>query len=471
MENKFINRKPELEFLNDKYKQKKFHLIVFYGRRRIGKSELITHFCRDKPHLYFLANKRGTKNNVNRFVELSSKLFNDFKPEINNFEESFKYIIKKSQDKRFIICIDEFSYLIEKDPEIVSDFQLIVDIILKNSNIMLIFCGSSISMMEKGILGYKSPLYGRRTGQWRVKPFKLRDLFSYYNTNIENFIKILSVFGDIPAYFLIYDKSKDIYANIKEKILKKGEFLYKEPEILLREELKEPDTYFDVLKATSYYPKPSDISNLAGIPGKDISKYFKNLSSIDIIEKINPVISKKEITKTSLYLIKDNYFNFWFKFVYPNISQLEEARSEEILNLIKSNYEILLQKYFEVFCQKLLIEKILMKDFNFTKIGKQWGRIPRAPKGENQYEIDICAINEQENEILFGECKWKNNVNAKKIANEIENKSKFVNWKLNKRKEIFVIFAKSFKEKINEFEGRKVYCFELKDIEERMKRF
>jgi len=467
MKPNFLNRKKELDFLSRKYKNNGFQFIVIYGRRRVGKSELITHFCENKSHVYFLANKRGTANNASRFIELTANVFGDFIPEINNFQDSFKYILKKVKNKKFVVCIDEFSYLIEKDPDITSDFQIIIDRILKNSNIMLILCGSSISMMEKGVLSSKSPLYGRRTGQWKLQPFKIKDLFDYFHPiDLEEFIKVFSIFGDIPLYFLLYDKKKDLFFNVKNNILTKGELLYREGEILLKEELREPETYFDILKATSIIAKPSKIANLAGINAKDLPKYIKNLQAMGIIEKINPITLKKEKTKTTSYFIRDNFLNFWFKFIYPNLSQLEERRVDDISMLVQNNLKELIEKRFEIFCKKLIMEKVVLGTFIFTKIGKQWGKF-KGEKGKNTYEIDICALNEDRKEILFGECKWKDKVDVDEVVNNLKKKAGYVKWHNEKRKESYVVFAKSFKKKIKE---ENVFLFDLEDIMKGLKK-
>ncbi|MBI5066297.1 ATP-binding protein [Candidatus Woesearchaeota archaeon] len=461
MKPNFLNRTEEMNFLKESYNKKGFQFLVFYGRRRVGKSELLTNFCVSKPSLYFLANTRGTRQNIERLTELAAKHFGDFKPELKNFHEFFEYLINKTKNERFIVCIDEFSYLLEKDPDLASDFQIIIDMLLKKSNLMLILCGSSISMMEKGVLSAKSPLYGRRTGQWKVNPFKIKEVYKYFKEiDFEDFVKIYCIFSNIPAYFLVYDKNKNIFLNIHEKILSKGAVLYREGEFLLKEELKEPDTYFDILKAISNVPKPSKIANQAAVNQKDLPKYTKNLLSIELVEKVNPPTVKKEKTKTTFYFIKDNFINFWFKFVYPNISLLEEGRNEEILSLIKNNFEEYISKLFENFCKKIIEEKIIFEHTNFTKISKWW---------QKDKEIDIIALNQDSKEILFCEFKWKENVNAEEIMKELIEKTKFVEWNNNSRKESFAIFAKSFKKKIKEFNNKTIYCFDLKDLEKMLK--
>lgn len=464
MEPKFINREKELEFLEDKYKDK--GLVVIYGRRRVGKTELITHFSKNKAHIYFLANKRGSFANADRFAEKAAKFFNDIKPAIKDFDDVFKYIINRIK-KKLIITIDEFSYLVEKDSAVPSVFQVIIDEILEKSNVMLILCGSSISMMEEGVLSYKSPLYGRRTGQWKLNPLSIKNVIKFFPTlDMKELIEFYSIFGDIPAYLIKVNPKESLFENIRKKILTKGEFLYDEGRNLLMQELKEPDAYFDILEAMTKASKPSGIANFAKIDPKDLPKYIKNLKKIDLVEKINLITEKKP--KKTLYIIRDNFIEFWFKFVYPNKSELEENKIEYTLNLIKEKFTQHIGKYFEKFCLNMLKEK-LFTIFNFTKIGKQWGKIPNAPKDKNQYEIDILALNEKTKEILFAECKWKENVNPYKVLKELKEKTKYVNWNNEKRKESYAIFAKSFSKEVKESDGKKVYCFDLKDIEKVLK--
>ena len=166
---------------------------------------------------------------------------------------------------------------------------------------------------------------------------------------------------------------------------------------------------------------------------------------------------KSQKSKKRLYFIKDNYLNFWFKFIYPNKSSLEEGEIENVLNKIIEKYPEYFSQIFEKICRKVIVKK-----FSFNRIGKQWGKTYR---GKETYEIDILALNEKTKEILFAECKWRNNVNAENIAKKLEEKTKNIDWNTSNRKEIFVIFAKSFKKKIEEYEGRRVYCYDLKDLE------
>jgi uncharacterized protein len=204
--------------------------------------------------------------------------------------------------------------------------------------------------------------------------------------------------------------------------------------------------------------KLTEIANLANIPAKDMPKYLKNLIKIDLIEKINPVTEIN--TKKSSYLIKDSFIKFWFKYVYSNISSLEENKFEEVMNIVKKDLNLFVSFYFEYFCMQLLKN---INIFTFNKIGKQWGKF-NGEKGKNTYEIDIVAFNDKE--ILFCECKYQDKVDAEKIFNELKDKSKHVKWNNENRIEHYAIFAKSFKSKIKK---ENLILYDLKDIEKMLK--
>jgi len=181
---RFINRYEELGFLEKRFKEKQSQLIIIYGRRRAGKTETIKQLYKDKDAIYFLGDRRGTLQNTERFAEIAARYFDDMPPRVKNFDDVFEYIAKKLNKRRLIIVIDEFSYLVEKDESIPSVFQLAWDEFLKDKNVMLILSGSSISMMERGALSYKSPLYGRRTGQIKLSPFTIENILEFYPTDL-----------------------------------------------------------------------------------------------------------------------------------------------------------------------------------------------------------------------------------------------------------------------------------------------
>jgi len=462
----FINRKEELSFLERKYKEGNFQFIVLYGRRRTGKTELISHFLKDKDSIYYLADKRGTLINAKLFAKEAAKKYDDIEPAVDNFDLTFEYILKRAGNKKIIVAIDEFSYLLEKDDSLASVFQKISDMLLKNSNVFLILCGSSISMMEKGVLSYKSPLYGRRTGHWKLVPLHFIESVKFFpKYSIEDQIKTYLILGGIPAYMKEFNAEKGLYENIKDKILTKGEMLYDEVKVILQEELREPSTYLKILdNMAKGSTKIVDIANKSYLDAKDIPKYLNILQKLEYVKRINPITEKKPKSKKTLYKISDNFFQFWLNFIEPNRSELELNKRDVILEQIKKESDMLFGRSFEKLCAELMLE--LPLPITPSKIGTWWGR-GKALSTENlareEIEIDIVAIDEHRNEILSVECKWSNlsEKEARQIIIDLKEKTKFI--ELKRKKDHLGIFAKNVQGKEN-LKKEGIIVFDLDDI-------
>jgi AAA+ ATPase superfamily predicted ATPase len=462
---RFINRTNELKFLEKKYKSKEAEFIIIYGRRRIGKTELLLKFCENKESMYFIGRLESKEETIKRFNNLLIERFGNTKllsSPLSNWDAIFDYIAE-NVDKRLILVIDEFPFLVDRSPEIISIIQDKWDSKLKNTEIMLILSGSSISMMEKYALDYKSPLYGRRTGQWKVDKMNVIHLKEFFpNYSIEDLIRIYSYLDTIPGYLTKFLYGHSLTKNLEEKIFSKGEFLYEEIEILLREELRDPSNYMSIISAiagglTAF----NEIYNKTGLDKSLLSKYISVLENLGILEKIIPVTESyksKLKARGALYSLKDNFFDFWFKFVYLNKQELEKGNANIVLANIKQDIEQYVSKKFENFAKEVVSLGVLG---SFSKIGRWW---------DKKREIDIVAINEDKKEILFGECKWSNNVNALSIISGLSEKTKYVYWHNQDRKESFAVFAKSFSKKISKFEGKKVQCFDLKNIEKSLEK-
>ena len=455
----FINRKDELELLEERYRQHSFDFIVIYGRRRIGKTELIKNFVKDKPHIYMLCNKAGTSANVSRFKQVVSKFLRE--PEIASvdLEQIFSYLVPKAKDK-IVVILDEFSYLVEKDDAVPSLFQTVIDEVLKDKNLMLIICGSSISMMES-LLGYKNPLYGRKTGHIKLDFLNFRyfdDFFPDYD--LEEKIRTYAILGGVPFYLDRFDTDRSALENAKKEILSKKGRLYEEADFLLREEMREPDIYKAILSAISQgNAKVSEISNKTGIKASDMDRYLKILIMLGIIKKEIPVTEKK--SKKTLYSIDDNFFDFYSFFFEPFRSDIELGEMRNLEESLKKNFNAYTGKKFENLVRKEVIRKIT--PFPISRVGRWWG-FYRDMEGRKELEIDIIALNEDTREIIFCECKWQDKVNPEKLIEELKEKAKFVNWNNEKRKEYYAVVARSFSVKTKQGE-----CIDLKELEKILK--
>lgn len=439
---KFIDRESELKTLRDEYNKKESSFVVLYGRRRLGKTTLIHEFIKDKLSLYFLATEESETQNRNAFKQLvgsftNNKYFDDI--QINDWNYLFHEIVQFKISEKKVIVIDEFQYLGKSNPAFPSVFQKIWDTVLKDENVMVILCGSLISMMESQTLHYDSPLYGRRTAQIKLQqiPFTHYDQF-YPKQSREELICLYAITGGVPKYIELFYNQVDIYESIKKSILTKNSFLYDEPNFLLQKEVSEIGSYYSILRAISLgNRKLSQIASVLEIKQTSISKYLQILMNLDIIEREVPITeSNPEKSKKGLYKIKDNFLKFWFHFVYPNVSYLEMNHIDFVLNKIKMNFiDQHVSFVYEDICMEYMRGKFAIENkwnIQLDKIGRWW---------DAKNEIDIVAYNSNGNNIVFCECKfWKDKVGCN-ILFDLEEKAKKVNWNNESRNEYYIIFS------------------------------
>lgn len=437
----FIDREQEMQFLNNEYKRIGSSLVILYGRRRVGKTELSAAFMRGKDALYFLATEENELQNRNAFKDaVADFCHNDLlkQAKIDNWEILFKTLLSKAADKKLILVIDEFQYLGKSNPAFPSVFQKIWDAMLKDENIMVILCGSLISMMESQTLNYTSPLYGRRTGQIKLKQIP----FSYYQEffpakDRKSLIGYYAVTGGVPKYIELFYDSEDIYSAIKKNVLSKQSFLYDEPNFLLQHEVAEVGSYFSVMKTIAAgNQKLAKIAGNLELKQTGLTKYLKTLIDLDILKREVPITDENpEKSKKGLYKIKDNFILFWFKFVYPNLSFIESGNEEIAMKKIKANLiDAHISYIYEDICMEEMwrLNALEKWDFTFDKAGRWWN---------NQNEIDIVAFDSRGKDMIFGECKyWEGKVGIN-ILHALEEKAKAVGWKREQRNEHFILFA------------------------------
>lgn len=433
----FIDREKELAFLEEKWREPGAGFIVLWGKRRVGKTELVKQFIKDKPAVYFLCENTNEKEQLHRFSQALGRFFNEPLLETRGFtgwEESFSYI--KAKDQRFVLVLDEFPYLILSNPAITSLLQKAWDEYWSQGKICLILLGSSMAMMENEVLGYRSPLYGRRTGQWRVDPMGFASAGQFRaGKPFADRLSHFSAAGGIPAYWLRLDREKDFAANLETHLLKKGEMLYDEVEFILREELREPRYYFALLQAIAQGKrKLSEIVNATGITQPVANKYLGVLADLRIVERELPVTEDKPLkSKKGLYRITDDFFQFWFKFIFPRRGELEMGRTQEVADSIMSG----LPQYLAAVYEKVAIETLWRhRDalFPFSRVGRWW---------ERNEEIDIVALNADLEAILFGEVKWSVKPVGIDVYEALREKASKVTWGTPQRKEQFCLFSKT----------------------------
>jgi hypothetical protein len=435
---RFINRERELEMLNAEYSKQVSTFVIIYGRRRTGKTTLIEHFLQNKRSLYFFADTQNENIQIKRLQELIAEKFNDHflrDIQIYSWDGLFDYLCQKlNPNERFVLAIDEFQSLVKSNQHFSSIFQRIYDAKLKHQNIMIILCGSLVSMMYSETLTYSSPLYGRRTAQIKLKEINFSYYYQFYHglSKIEQ-IEYFSVTGGIPKYIELFQKSNHLMNMIKTEILNKNKYLYYEPRFLLQDEVNDVSTYFSILSAIAAgNHKLNTITSRLGVQASQITAFLKKLIDLDILEKQVPITeSNPEKSKKGLYFIKDNFLQFWFRFVFPYQSYLEIDNLAFVENKIRNELVYHVAHVFETLSIKMMYE--LKLPFILDKCGRWW---------DKNNEIDLIGVSSY-NEIIFGECKWSDNQVGLSVLRELQQKSKEVKWGSQNRKEFFILFSKS----------------------------
>lgn len=446
--NEFIDRKEELKTLNDEYKRNDSSFVVVYGRRRVGKTRLITHFIKDKPSLYFLATEESDVENRNNFKNaVGEYLNNDLLLNSNNisWELIFKELIK--DNKKMILVIDEFQYLGKSNKAFPSIMMKIWDTLLKDSKIMLIICGSLISMMKDQVLNYNAPLYGRRTAQINLKQVK----FEYYkdfnkDLTINEQILYYALTGGVPKYIELFNNKANIYKAIEENVLNVNSFLYAEPEFLLSKEVSEIGSYFSILKTIANgNHKIGNIAAALNVSQSSLTAYLNTLIELELVERIVPITENNSSkSKKGLYILKDNFISFWFKFVYPNRYLIEQGQSEYVLDKIKKNY---IDNHVSYIYEDICRQDLYSFKQSFNKVGKWWG--------DKDVEIDIVGLNDNSKDIIFGECKYSSKPKGLDVLNKLIDKSKHVKWNDDARNNYYIIYSKSgFKDELVSYSNK-----------------
>ncbi len=433
LQSKFVDRERELDYLLKRYASDKAELILIYGRRRIGKTYLLQKFIEKVGGLYLLAEE--SENILEDFSERMAKFFNDrflVENPLQNWRSFFTYLSKKAKDKRMVVVIDEVQYIVKVHKEFLSILQKYWDTELSQTKIMLILCSSLVSFME-GVMSYTSPIYGRRSGSWKVDEMSYVDCAKFYDLPREEIIKLYSIFGGVPQYWSDYDPSMDFWENIRELILQKGSKYYDEPRYLLKMELREISRYFSILRAIAAgYSTFGKIADKSRVDKNSVGKYLSVLENLGYIEIEYPLGSKRR----GIYRIRDNLFNFWFRFVYPQRSEIE--MNIDVVPQIKKDFNSYVGERFEKIAKDFLMKLNSKKKLPeiYTTFGRWW-------QGED--EIDIVAVGEKS--MILGEVKWKtiNKAEIKKIINDLEKKQRKL--PLKKDAVYYCIIGKKIREK------------------------
>ncbi len=413
---RFIGRSAELGALDRMYGKSSFEMMILYGRRRVGKTTLLNRFSEGKNVLFYTGVESKDSENL---IEFGRAVFSHFSNvnaagiEFRSYQDILTYItdcVKKDKSgKREVIIIDEYPYIAENAPELASLLQREIDREWKALNIMLVLCGSSIAFMEEEVLGQKSPLYGRRTGQMDLSPFDYltsAEFVPSYTT--EEKAIVYGITGGIPKYLSLLDPERTLEENILTLFFDASGYFYEEPKNMLRQEFRDVSLYFAILGAIGGgSTQLSEISDKTGFDSAKTAQAIRRLETVRIVRKDVPILNEKN-KKLNQYIIQDGMFRFWFRFVVKGTGAIERTYGKEYYTaMVKPYIHEYMGPVFETICQEYTFRTGVVGKYGtpITRIGKWRGSDPalKCPA-----DIDVVGINEAEKTAVIGECKFRN---------------------------------------------------------------
>jgi AAA+ ATPase superfamily predicted ATPase len=465
----FYDRKEELKNLLKKYQNlDSAEFCVIFGRRRLGKTAFVQQFLKNVKEkvLYIYISKTSKTELLSLISENINEQTGD-KVKIDDWRDFFNYLYQKSIDEKFVLIMDEFARLKTDSPDFLTKFQDAWDSKLSKTKLMFIAIGSSMSMMYDIFMDYEAPLYGRMTSKIVFQPFRyvdFRDMFKEVD-EIKK-IEIYSVFGGTPHFlwFAKKEANKEIIEIIDSTILSEMAPLKDEPTNFITMELKKETNYNSVLYAISKSDgSRHELLSNTGIPQKEIDYYLNNLIELlKIVYKFEPMFYKK--SHNIRYRIMDNFFNFWYKFIFPNQSLLEIGEKKMLKKKIDLELNSFIGYRFEEIVKELLIlynggKKIKNLEIDFDSMGPWWGK---NREGETK-EIEIVTNNKIKRESILCEVKWTNQPIGIGIVKELNEKYKLIN--VTGAFKYLIVSKSGFnKECLDYMDEKKITHLDLKEI-------
>lgn len=404
----FIGREKELAALERRYAGNEFECVVIYGRRRVGKTSLIREFCRDKETVFFSAlNASGAEN-----LAVLSKAVMAISGEglqgasFSSFSDAFDALDFAAKEKRIVFVIDEYPYLAKAEPSISSQLQHIIDHKWQDTKLYLILCGSSMSFMENQVLGYESPIYGRRTAQMKISAMTYLEAAAFHpDLSEEEQAVLYGITGGIPHYINKLGIKDNLENALLENFFSTDAYLFEEPENLLKQELREPATYNSIIAAVAGgASKANEIATKVGLETGVCSKYLRVLIDLGILKKETPITEKAG--KKTIYLLADNFFRFWYRFVPRNISAITIGKADIVYErMVKQYIPEYMGLIFEQMCRDYLLRYADTSPIILCDVGQWWGTDPKKRK---EVQIDIVGIPIEGDSFIIGSCKYRN---------------------------------------------------------------
>lgn len=419
----FLGRTRELKALQEAWSAARSGFIPIYGRRRVGKSELIVHFMSGKPGLYFVGKRASGGAQLQEFLEAAARALGDpviAQVRVTNWKSVLELLTERLPGKgKFILALDEFQWIAEASPELPSVLQELWDRHWSRSGrMLLILCGSYIGFMEREVLGQRSPLFGRRTAQILLRPFNHLEAARFHpRFSTVDQARVYAICGGVPAYLLAFDGAQSVEQNLISQVLNESAALAREPEFLLHEELRDLVPYHSVLMALAQgKSSPAQLAKATGIDVRGLNYHLNTLVELGYVGRRYPVTEARPSTRSVRYALDDPLLRFWFRFVFPHQSVLRLLGPERgFAEVVRPELDAYFGRCFERLCRQSLSLLYLREGVRapFT-IGEYW---------DADVQVDVVGVR-QDNWTDLGECKWGDVSSLSALVAELDEKAR-----------------------------------------------
>ncbi len=417
----FVDRQAELAFL-DNLLPRDFpthaQLILFYGRRRVGKTVLLRHWAEASglPHTYWAAEKEPALLQRRKLFAAVLGVEPQQAMSFDSWDSCWQAVARVLGDRRTILILDEITYAADSDPALLSSLQHAWDQFFKSSQTVIALCGSHVHTMET-LQAQQSPLFGRFTGQWYLRPLEFAHLREFFPTwSMAERVALFAIVGGVPAYLEWLDRTRGLSENLLHVVLAPGSMFVAEPAFLLYDEVRDPRVYLAILQAIGRGSHTlGDIANAALIGKTHLPAYLARLQELCLVERRVPATippAAQYHSRQGRYHLSDPYFRFYFRFIAPHQQEVG-YRSERVLQVIQEGLRGFVgQTAFEELCRTWVARQGLQQLLPFVpdNVGSHWDR---------RVQVDVVAINWRQKMVLLGECKWGNEPVGRNVITEL----------------------------------------------------
>ena len=421
----FIGRKRELELMQQLWESGRPELLILYGRRRVGKTRLLTHWLETSQAraLFWVAEPTSAFDQLRSF---SQALYNFATPGLSapddfsyaSWAQAFQQMAARAQASRLVVFIDEFTYLLAAESGLAGMLQNTWDHLFKQTNLFLVISGSHIGMMERHLLSYQAPLYGRATALLKLLPLpfaETRHFFPRYRPDER--VAVYAMMGGIPAYWERFDPQISVDNNIRRQFLTSNALLQDEPRLLLQDFITDAHNYVAILRAIAYGKRtPKEIAGYTGLEEKHVPAFLARLVDTGFVER-RVSVTAPLTARSGRHAITDPYLRFYFRFLASRQTQLALGIQEQALEEIKRHLLDFIGTYtWEELCREWMLRASGMSKLPFLpdQVGSAWNK---------QVQIDVVGINSMEKTLLLGECKWSPQVMGRSVLKELVEKT------------------------------------------------